>query len=84
MELLDKQGTRVGLQLKAPIREKIEQAIRRDFSASNIETKYEAILAGIDLATFVSLKKIIIRSDSQLVVGQVNGEYKHDQVCMSA
>ena len=84
MELLDKQGTRVGLQLKAPIREKIEQAIRLDFSASNIETKYEAILAGIDLATFVSLKKIIIRSDSQLVVGQVNGEYKHDQVCMSA
>ena len=43
---------------------------------SNNETEYEAILAGIDLATSVSSKIIIIRSDSQLVVGQVNGEYE--------
>ena len=44
----------VGLQLKALIGERIEQAIRLDFSTSNNETEYEAILAGIDLATFVS------------------------------
>ena len=64
------------LQLKAPTGERIEQAIRLDFSSFNNETKYEAILARIDLAKFVSSKKLIIRSDSQLVVGQVNREYK--------
>ena len=69
-------GAGVRLQLKAPIGERIEHAIWLDFPSSNNETKYEAILAGNDLPTSVSSKKIIIRSDSQLVVGQVNGEYE--------
>ena len=69
-------GVGVILQLKAPTEERIEQAIGLNFFTSNNETKYEAILTGIDLTKFVSLEKLIIRSDSQLVVGQVNGEYK--------
>ena len=69
-------GAGVGLQLKAPTRERIEQVIWLDFPASNNEAKYEAILADIDLAIFVSSENIIIQSDSQLVVGQVNGEYE--------
>ena len=40
------------------------------------ESEYEAILAGIDFAASVSLERLILRSDSQLVVGQVNGEYE--------
>ena len=71
-----KMGAGVGLQLKAPTGERIEQAIRLDFLASNNEAEYEAILASIDLAISVSSKEIIIQSDSQLVVGQVSGEYK--------
>ena len=67
-------GARVGMQLKAPTGEKIEQAIRLDFPVSNNETEYEAILAGVNLAKSVSLKKLVIHSDSQLVAGQVNGE----------
>ena len=69
-------GAGVGLQLKAPIEERIEQVIRLDFLASNNEAEYEAVLTGIDLAISVSLEKIIIQSDSQLVVGQVNEEYE--------
>ena len=71
-----KTGAGVGLQLRASIRERIEHAIRLGFPASNNETKYEAILVGVDLAKFVSSKKFIIRSDSQLVVRQVNREYE--------
>ena len=66
----------MGLQLKAPTGEVIEQAIRLDFPASNNEVVYEAIIVGIDLVISLSSEKIIIRSDSQLVVGQVNGEYE--------
>ena len=67
-------GAGVGLQLKAPNGERIEHAIRLNFPASNNEIAYEAILAIIDLEKFISSKKLIIHSDSQLVVGQVNGE----------
>ena len=45
-----KTGARVSLQLKALSGEKVEQDIRLDFPVSNNETKYEVILAGIDLA----------------------------------
>ena len=69
-------GAGVDFQLKALTGERIEQTIWLDFPASNNETGYEAILAGIDLAMSISLEKIIIQSDSQLVVGKVNGEYK--------
>ena len=62
-------GARVGLQLKAPTGERAEQAIRLDFPMSNNEIEYEAILAGIDLAQSVSSEKLLIRNDSQLVVG---------------
>ena len=66
----------IGLQLKSPARENIEQAIRLGFSASNNESEYEAILAGIELVAIVSTDKLLIQSDSQLVVGQVNIEYE--------
>ena len=73
-------GVEVGLQLRASTEEKIEHAIRLNFPASNNKTEYEAILAGVNLVKFVSLEKLIIHSDSQLVVGQVNREYeKRDQ-----
>ena len=62
-------GAGIGLQLKFPSRDKIEQAIRLGFSASNNESEYEAILAGIELAAVISVDKTIIQSDSQLVVG---------------
>ena len=76
-------GAGVGLQLKSPTGEIIEQAIRLDFLASNNETEYEAILAGINLARSVSSENLLIHSDSQLVVGQVNGEYETRDQCMA-
>ena len=44
----------VGLQLKAPIRERVEWAIRLDFLASNNDMEYEEILVGIYLAQSLS------------------------------
>ena len=70
-------GVGIGLQLKSLGGEKIEQAIRLGFYTSNNESEDEAILAGIELATALSVDKLIIRSDSQLVVGQVSVEYEY-------
>ena len=66
----------IGLQLTSPTGERIEQAVRLGFSASNNESKYEAMIAGLDLALAVCANSLLIRSDSQLVVGQVNTEFE--------
>ena len=62
-------GAGLRLQLEAPTKEMIEQAISLDFPASNNEAEYETIIAGLDLAISVSSEKIIIRRKSQFVVG---------------
>ena len=69
-------GAGIGLQLTSPTRERIEQAVRLGFSASNNESKYEAMIAGLKLALAVGANSLLIRSDSQLVVGQVNAEFE--------
>ena len=66
----------IGLQLKSQTRERIEQAIWLGFNTSNNELEYEALLSGIELATAVSIDKLLIQSDSQLDVGQVNEEFE--------
>ena len=77
MDITSRQiGARVGLQLKALTGERIEQAIQLGFLASNNEIEYEAILVGVDLVKSVTSEKLIICSDSQLMVGQVNEEYE--------
>ncbi|RVW64224.1 Transposon Ty3-I Gag-Pol polyprotein [Vitis vinifera] len=60
-------GSGVGLLLQSPTGEHLEQAIRLGFSASNNEAEYEAILSGLDLALALSVSKLRIYSDSQLV-----------------
>ena len=45
------------------------------FLASSNEAEYEAILSGLDLALALSVSKLRIYSDSQLVVRHVQEEY---------
>ena len=66
----------IGLQLTSPTGERIEQAVRLGFGASNNESEYEAMIAGLELALIVGADSLSIRSDSQLVVGQVNVEFE--------
>ena len=69
-------GAGIGLQLTSPIGEKIEQAVRLGFDASNNESEYEALIAGVELALAVGVGSLLIHNDSQLVVGQINAEFE--------
>ena len=69
-------GSGVGLLLQSLIGEQLEQAIRLRFPASNNEAEYEVILSRLGLALALSASKLKICSDSQLVVGQIQGEYE--------
>lgn len=51
--------------------------------ASNIETEYEAILSCLSLAIALSVSKVKIHNDSQLVVGHIRKEYKAKDKCMT-
>ena len=57
-------GPGIGLQLTSPAGERIEQAVRLGFDASNNESEYEALIARVELALAVGADNLLIRSDS--------------------
>ncbi|XP_027075975.1 uncharacterized protein [Coffea arabica] len=65
-----------GLLLKDPHGEVCSFAFRFDFPATNNETEYETLIAGLQLTRRLGAQRIHVRSDSQLVVFQVLGEYE--------
>ena len=69
-------GVGIGLQLTSPTRERIEQEVQLGFSATNNESEYEAMVAGLELALAMGADNLSVQSDSQLVVGQVSAEFE--------
>ncbi|KAL5569097.1 hypothetical protein UlMin_025672 [Ulmus minor] len=63
-------GAGIGLVLTSPEGDLIQQAKRCGFKATNNEAEYEALIAGLNLAKDMGIKKLSIRSDSQLVILQ--------------
>ena len=64
----------MGLVLISPKKITIEKSLRLDFSATNNEAKYEALLEGMSMVQKLGGKAVNVFSDSRLIVGQVNGE----------
>jgi len=54
----------------------IEQGLKFEFKTSNNQAEYEVIIAGLNLALDLEVKKLICRSDSQVVVDQLKDEFK--------
>ncbi|XP_071916078.1 uncharacterized protein [Coffea arabica] len=66
----------VGLLLTSPTGEELAYALRFDFKASNNESEYETLIAGMVMAQKLGAESIRIYSDSQLIVNQVLGNYE--------
>ena len=60
----------------------IEKSLRLDFSATNNEVEYEALLVGMTIVQKKGGKAVEIFSDSRLVAGQVQGELEARDVRM--
>ena len=73
----------MGLLLQSPTGEQLEQAIRSGFFALNNKAEYEAILSGLDLVLALSVSKLRIYNDFQLVVRHVQEEYGAKDECMT-
>ena len=64
----------MGLVLVSPEKITIEKSLRLNFSATNNEAEYEALLKGMEMVQKMGGKAVRAFSDSRLVVGQVRGD----------
>ena len=60
----------------SPEGDEVECMIRLDFPTINNEAKYEALIAGLDLAKAAEATNVVVYCDSQVVTSQVNGDYE--------
>ena len=51
-------------------------AVRLQFIATNNEAKYEVLLTRLSLAKALGARNLIVQADSQLIIGQVKGDYE--------
>ena len=72
----NKQISGAGVVLHTLEGEKIECMVRLDFSTTNNEAEYEALIPGLDLARAVELENVVVYCDSQVVTSQINGNYE--------
>ena len=66
----------IGVVLRSPEGDEIECMVQLDFSTTNNEAEYEALLAGVELAKAVGAISAIAYCDSQVVTSQINGDYE--------
>ena len=50
--------------------------VRLDFPATNNESEYEALIAGLNLAKAAGAARVVIYYDSQVITNQINGDYE--------
>ena len=74
--LSNRQAGGAGIVLLSPEGDVVECMIRLDFPTTNNEAKYEALVAGLDLARAVGATSIVIYCDSQVITNQINGDYE--------
>ncbi|XP_075479532.1 uncharacterized protein LOC142520442 [Primulina tabacum] len=71
-----KEGSGVGVVIVSPTGEKIKIAVRLNFRASNNEAEYKSVVIDMKIAREAGATRIILYSDSQLVIQQVKCSYE--------
>lgn len=54
----------------------LEHSLVFNFKMSNNQAEFEALIAGLELAKDTGARKLVCRTNSQLVVGKMNGEFQ--------
>ena len=66
----------------SPEGDTLKYGVQLKFPVTNNEVEYEAILTGLRIFQALGAKKALLRSDSQLVVGQVKGDFEAKETRM--
>ncbi|XP_022889049.1 uncharacterized protein LOC111404482 [Olea europaea var. sylvestris] len=77
-------GSGAGVVLISPEGHKLNSTVRFGFKATNNVAEYEALLAGLRLTKEMQVKRLLISSNSQLVVSQVNDNFSTKDKTMTS
>ncbi|KAJ9547969.1 LOW QUALITY PROTEIN: hypothetical protein OSB04_020512 [Centaurea solstitialis] len=69
-------GSGLGVVLKSSHGGNMVYSVRCEFKTTNNEAEYEALIDGLDMAYNLGARWLHVRSDSLLVVNQINGEFQ--------
>ena len=69
-------GARVGIVIITSEGIRVKHSFRLGFKASNNETEYEALLAGLRVVLDLEAWEVKVYLDSRLVVNQVEGSFE--------
>ena len=72
----NQKGSRVGIVLISPEKITMEKSLRLDFSATNNEAEYEALLMGMTMVQKMGRKAVEMFLGLRLVIGQEKGEFE--------
>lgn len=67
---------RAGVALISLEKKTLKYADKLQFIITNNKVEYEALLTRLSLVKAQGAKSLIIQVDSQLIIGQVNGDYE--------
>ncbi|XP_059670631.1 uncharacterized protein LOC132316139 [Cornus florida] len=81
---LNQASAGVGVVMTTPEGTKLQQSICLKFPTTNNEAEYEALLAGLRLASSLQVRCLKVFSDSQLIINQVTGQYHPKEERMKA
>ena len=72
----NKQADRVGIVLHSLEGDETECMVCPNFHRTNNKVEYETLVAGLDLTKAAGATSVVVYCDSQVVISQVNGDYK--------
>ena len=75
-------GGRMGVVITSPEEDVLKYGVQLKFPITNNEAKYEALLTGLRIARALGVENIVLKSDSQLVIGQVRGDFEAKETRM--
>jgi ribonuclease HI len=81
---LNLEGTGAGVLLISPMSEQLKYVLQIFWKVSNNEVEYEALLHGLRLAASLGIKRLLVYSDSAVVINQVNKSWDHNEENMDA
>lgn len=70
------EGAGVGVYIQGLERIRLTYSAKLAFPATNNAAEYEAVIKGLELAKDISPDKMILRSDSRLVLNQINNNFE--------
>jgi ribonuclease HI len=56
--------------------EELSSSLRLEFKTTNNEAGYEAVMASLGMALELGAKSVEVWSDSQVIVGHIQGEFE--------